>query len=95
MKENLNQIGMVQLGVWLLGEFGEMLINGSAKDPDGNAILVDEEEITDLLSRILDSHEKKGDRSDTIICWVLTALSKLTIRLKTIQKKAKELIERF
>jgi len=86
---------MVQLGVWLLGEFGEMLINGTAKDPDGNPILVDEEEIIDLLSRILDAHDKKGERSDTIICWVLTALSKLTIRLKTIQKKAKELIERF
>lgn len=42
MKENLNQIGMVQLGVWLLGEFGEMLVNGAAKDPDGNPLIVDE-----------------------------------------------------
>ena len=81
MKENLNQIGMVQLGVWLLGEFGEMLVNGSAKDPDGNTITVDENEILSLLRGILDDHARKGERSDTIICWVLTALSKLTIRL--------------
>jgi hypothetical protein len=61
-----------------------MLINGSAKDPDGNTIIIDEDEIIDLLKQILEDHSKKGERSDTIICWVLTALSKLTIRLKTI-----------
>lgn len=93
MKENLNQIGMVQLGVWLLGEFGEMLVNGSAKDPDGNAITVDENEIINLLRGILEDHAKKGDRSDTVICWVLTALSKLTIRLgKGMITAAKEMI---
>ena len=95
MKENLNQIGMVQLGVWLVGEFGEMLVNGTAKDPDGNPLQVDENEIIEVLSTILEDHDKKGERSDTIICWVLTALSKLTIRLKTINAKAKELIEGY
>lgn len=95
MRENLNQIGMVQLGVWLLGEFGEMLINGTAKDPDGQPLIVDEDEIIEVLDKILADHSKKGERSDTIICWVLTALSKLTIRLKTIQPKAKELIKQF
>jgi AP-1 complex subunit gamma-1 len=95
MKENLNQVGMVQLGVWLLGEFGEMLINGAATDPDGNSIIVEESEIAELLQQILEDHARKGDRSDTIICWVLTALSKLTIRLKTISIKAKDLIKQF
>lgn len=95
MKENLNQVGMVQLGVWLLGEFGEMLINGAASDPDGNSIVVEEAEIAELLQQILEDHARKGDRSDTIICWVLTALSKLTIRLKTITVKAKDLIKQF
>jgi AP-1 complex subunit gamma-1 len=95
MKENLNQVGMVQLGVWLLGEFGEMLINGAATDPDGNSIVVQESEIAELLQQILEDHARKGDRSDTIICWVLTALSKLTIRLKTISVKAKDLIKQF
>lgn len=95
MKENLNQVGMVQLGVWLLGEFGEMLINGAASDPDGNSIVVEETEIAEVLQQILEDHARKGDRSDTIICWVLTALSKLTIRLKTITVKAKDLIKQF
>jgi AP-1 complex subunit gamma-1 len=28
-------MGLVQLGSWLVGEFGEMLIDGSARDADG------------------------------------------------------------
>lgn len=84
MKENLNQIGMVQLGVWLVGEFGEMLVNGQARDPDGNPIIVDEDEIIEVFEKVLEEHNRKGERSDTVICWTLTALSKLTIRLKHI-----------
>ncbi len=72
-----------------------MLINGAATDPDGNSIVVEESEIAELLQQILDDHARKGDRSDTIICWVLTALSKLTIRLKNISVKAKDLIKQF
>ena len=41
MKENLNQVGMVQLGVWLVGEFGEMLVNGSSKDTDNTPIIIE------------------------------------------------------
>lgn len=48
MKENLNQIGLVQLGVWLIGEFGEMLVNGTCKNPDGNPLIVDDSEIIDI-----------------------------------------------
>jgi len=81
MKENLNQIGLVQLGVWLVGEFGEMLVNGSCKNPDGNPIVVDDSEIIETYERILSDHNKKGDRSDIIIMWSLTALSKLSIRI--------------
>jgi hypothetical protein len=73
-----------------------MLVNGSAKDPDGNTIIVEEDEITELMRSILADHSRKGERSDTIICWVLTALSKLTIRLsKSMQSSAKEMIQQF
>jgi hypothetical protein len=30
MRDNINQIGIAQLGCWLVGEFGEMLVNGLA-----------------------------------------------------------------
>jgi AP-1 complex subunit gamma-1 len=81
MKENLNQIGLVQLGIWLVGEFGEMLVNGSAKNPDGNPIVVVDREIIDMMESILRDHNKKGDRSDIIIMWTLTAIAKLSIRI--------------
>jgi hypothetical protein len=86
---------MVQLGVWLVGEFGEMLIDGSAKDTDNNPIVIDEGDIVEVYEKILEEHIKKGERSDTIICWVLTALAKLTIRLKHTNPKIKEIIEQF
>lgn len=70
-----------------MGEFGEMLVNGSARDPDGNAIVVPESEILEVYEKVLEEHNKKGERSDTIICWTLTALSKLTIRLKNVQSR--------
>lgn len=45
MKDNLNQVGLVQLGIWLVGEFGEMLVNGSCKNPDGSPLIVEDSEI--------------------------------------------------
>lgn len=38
MKDNINQIGMNQLGAWLVGEFGELLVNGKAIDEVGNSV---------------------------------------------------------
>ena len=64
-----------------------MLVNGSAKDSENNPIIIEEDEILDVYESILEDHNRKGERSDTIICWVLTALSKLTIRLKDKDNK--------
>jgi len=38
---------MVQLGIWLVGEFGEMLVNGTTKDSENQPIIVEESEIID------------------------------------------------
>jgi hypothetical protein len=67
--------------VWLIGEFGEMLVNGSCKNPDGQNIIVDDSEIIEIYEKILNNHNKKGERSDIIIMWSLTAISKLSIRI--------------
>jgi AP-1 complex subunit gamma-1 len=88
-------MGLVQLGSWLTGEFGEMLIDGSAKDPDGEPIIVSEQDILDVYENILDEHDRKGERSDVIISWTLTALSKLTIRLKGANKRVRDIIETY
>jgi hypothetical protein len=78
-----------------VGEFGEMLVNGTSKDTENNPIIIEQEEILDVFEKVLEEHNKKGERSDTIICWVLTALSKLTIRLKDITGRVREIIEQY
>lgn len=95
MKDNVNQMGLVQLGCWLVGEFGEMLIDGSIKDADGRPIVVSDEEILDVYENVLDEHDRKGERSDVIISWTLTALSKLTIRLQGAKSRVKDIIETY
>ena len=72
-----------------------MLIDGTAKGPDGEPVTVTEEEIIEVYEQVLDEHDRKGKRSDVIISWALTALSKLTIRLKNSQAKVKEIIETY
>jgi len=44
---------------------------------------------------MLDENDRKGKRSDVIISWALTALSKLTTRLPKVQNKIKNLIEGY
>jgi hypothetical protein len=95
MRDNINQIGMAQLGCWLVGEFGEMLINGQARDEDDNVLRLTPEEIIDTYVDMLDENDRKGKRSDVIISWALTALSKLTIRLPKVQSKIKDLIDGY
>lgn len=95
MRDNINQIGIAQLGCWLVGEFGEMLVNGQAQDEEGNQLIISAEDIIDTYVDMLDENDRKGKRSDVIISWALTALSKLTIRLPNVQDKIKDLIEGY
>ena len=88
-------MGMVQLGCWIVGEFGQMLVDGTAKGPDGATVTVTADEIIEVYEQVLDEHDRKGKRSDTIISWALTALSKLTIRLQGSLDKVKEIVQAY
>lgn len=72
-----------------------MLVDGSAKGPDGNPVVVPEDEIVEVYELVLDEHDRKGERSDVIISWALTALSKLTIRLTSSLDKVREIISAY
>lgn len=78
---NWNHTGLVQLGVWLVGEFGEMLVNGACKHPNGQPNVIDDKEILDMYTEVLGDEKRLGERCDIIIMWCLTALSKLSIRI--------------
>lgn len=72
-----------------------MLVDGTAKGPDGNPVRVPTDEIIEVYEQVLDEHDRKGKRSDIIISWALTALSKLTIRLPNSLEKIKEIAQAY
>ena len=40
LRENIDQNGLQKLGLWTLGELGELLINGKAIDAEKNSLIV-------------------------------------------------------
>ena len=73
----------MQLSVWLIGEFGEMLVNGTCKNADGSQMIIPAEDVLAMYERILgDYNSPKVERGEIIVMWSLTALSKLSIRLQ-------------
>ena len=45
LRENLSQDGLIKVGLWCLGEFGNLLVNGKAVGPDNQPINVSDEEV--------------------------------------------------
>ena len=68
-----------------MGEFGEMLVNGTCKNPDGSPLIVEDSDIIGIYEEILKNDRR--ERNDIIIMWCLTALSKLSIRIGQAQLK--------
>ena len=85
---------MVQLGIWLIGEFGEHLLYGTTLAADDTPIQVDELEVIELFEKVMQEHKQKiGERSEVIVEYALTALSKLTVRFTKSKNRIVELVE--
>lgn len=41
----MNQDGLIKVGLWCIGEFGNLLVNGKAVGPDNLPINVNDEEV--------------------------------------------------
>jgi AP-1 complex subunit gamma-1 len=93
MKENMDQSGLQQLGVWLIGEFGELLVNGQTMDMDETPINISEAEAVETISKVMNHYRNKGDKGDIITQYALVALSKLTVRFESMRPEIKELVE--
>jgi AP-1 complex subunit gamma-1 len=93
MKENLEQSGLQQLGVWLIGEFGDLLVNGQTMDMDDTPITVSEEEAIQTIANVMNYYKDKGDKGDIIIQYSLVALSKLTVRFESMKSELRELVQ--
>lgn len=93
MKENMDQSGLQQLGVWLIGEFGDLLVNGQTMDMDDTPINVSEAEAVETIKNVMNFYNNKGDKGDVIVQYSLVALSKLTVRFESMKGELRELIE--
>jgi AP-1 complex subunit gamma-1 len=52
MKSNLGQEGLMKVGVYTLGEFGNMLVGNTIMGPENETITVTEEEVLQLIDEI-------------------------------------------
>jgi len=95
MKENMDQAGLQQLGVWLIGEFGELLINGKTVEMDDTPIKVTETEAIQTIASVMEKYKNQDDKGDIIIQYCLIALSKLTVRFETMKSEIRDLIEPY
>lgn len=91
LSTDLNSQVLSQVGVWCIGEFGDLLVaNKTNQDPE--SITVSESDVIDLLEKIA----KYTGSSPITKEYVLTAIMKLTTRFSSSSsQRLKELIENY
>lgn len=89
LRENINQEGLNKVGLWCLGEFGNLLVNGKAVGPDNAPINVTEEEVVDVIERIL----TKPNVSDVCKEYAVTCMVKLYPKFPSQTKKLVNMID--
>eukprot|EP01122_Echinamoeba_exundans_P007695 TRINITY_DN2423_c0_g1_i1.p1 TRINITY_DN2423_c0_g1~~TRINITY_DN2423_c0_g1_i1.p1 ORF type:complete len:858 (-),score=269.36 TRINITY_DN2423_c0_g1_i1:65-2638(-) len=95
LSEDITQQSLVQVAVWCLGEFGELLLRSTAislEDAGSQTLSVSESDVTALLSKILRAPTSKTSTKR----YVLTAIVKLTARFSPqAQQQLKALLLEF
>jgi AP-1 complex subunit gamma-1 len=89
LKENMNQDGLAKVGFWCIGEFSHHLVDGNAVGPDGAPIRVSEEEVLDLIEKVLD----RINLSELVREFALNCLVKLYAKFKRCKPKIRQLID--
>jgi len=89
LRENITQDGLCKVGLWCIGEFGQLIISGKAVAPDNTPIQISEEEVINLIERIL----KRFGLSELVKEYTLTCLIKLYTKFNRTKDKIRELID--
>ncbi|KAI7885398.1 Adaptor protein complex AP-1 gamma subunit [Lichtheimia hyalospora FSU 10163] len=85
LKQDISQEAFVLAGVWVIGEFGDVLVNGGNFEEDNKPMEVSDNAVIDLLESILiGPYANQLTRE-----YVLTALMKLSSRLHDAQAQQK------
>lgn len=89
LRENITQDGLAKVGLWCIGEYSSILISGSTTGPDNTPITVSQEEVVDLIDKVLSRH----NLSEQVKEYALTALIKLYTKFNTRKDRIRELID--
>ncbi|XP_045697046.1 AP-1 complex subunit gamma-like 2 isoform X3 [Phyllostomus hastatus] len=82
LAQDISQQPLVQVAAWCIGEYGDLLLEGSCEETE--PLQVEEEEVLALLERVLQSHMSLPATRG----YALTALMKLSTRLRGDNKAA-------
>ena len=78
LKEDITQEGLTLAGAWVIGEYGDALLRGGEYEESGVVQRVNEGEIVDLFTTILNSAYSSQTASE----YIITSAMKLTTRLQ-------------
>eukprot|EP00331_Platyophrya_macrostoma_P012660 CAMPEP_0176430758 /NCGR_PEP_ID=MMETSP0127-20121128/14430_1 /TAXON_ID=938130 /ORGANISM="Platyophrya macrostoma, Strain WH" /LENGTH=455 /DNA_ID=CAMNT_0017812681 /DNA_START=147 /DNA_END=1515 /DNA_ORIENTATION=+ len=87
--ENIDQDGLVKVGLWCIGEHGMDLINGKAKGPDGKSLIIPEAEVIGLIEKAI----TRVNVPESIKEFALNCLIKLYPNYKNARDQIKMLID--
>ncbi|KAF9904997.1 clathrin associated protein complex large subunit [Lobosporangium transversale] len=93
LKEDISQESLTLAGVWVIGEYGDILVSGGSYEEEELAKEVSESDVIDLLESIL-----AGPFANQVLReYVITALMKLTSRFTspTSSERVKQLLVGF
>ncbi len=98
LKNNLGQVtissnsfqeGLVKVGVYILGEFANILVTNSVQGPDGETITVTEEDVLEVIN---DIYYRRYSNS-IIKEYLLNCLLKLSVKFPNYEEKIRRYIE--
>jgi hypothetical protein len=69
MKSNLGQEGLIKVGVYILGELGDILVGNSVTGPDNENISVTEEDVVALIDEINSRKYNPGVKEYLMNCY--------------------------
>ncbi|KAI7899492.1 adaptin N terminal region-domain-containing protein [Cokeromyces recurvatus] len=94
LKQDISQEGLVLAGVWVIGEYGDILVSsGNFEEEEGVMIEVSDYSVVNLMESIL-----QGPYANQVTReYVITALMKLSSRLtdSSAQTKIKEILNEY
>nr|XP_055165214.1 AP-1 complex subunit gamma-like 2 isoform X1 [Nyctereutes procyonoides] len=86
LAEDISQQPLVQVAAWCIGEYGDLLLEGSCEETE--PLQVEEEDVLALLEKVLQSHMSLPATRG----YALTALMKLSTRLRGDNNRIRQVV---